>query len=180
MKMVFELFNLRAVVAFICLALPGFALGLEVEVYGGLGTGYAVQKQLSGDDTTDTAEKAYVGTRFLGPLGVELAYYNLGKYNNGSEEVTGRSAAMVLNLDIRGMTLFAKGGVIEWTETDLSSGVEISGEDMTYGAGINLPVDRHVLFRTELERFSNIGEDAVSGTPGKDMWLLTFGVNFKF
>lgn len=167
-------------VALTLLVLPGFAQALEVDVYGGFGTGYAVQKQDTGDDTTDTGEKAYIGTRFLGPFGIEVAYYNLGKYNNATEEVTGASAVAVANLDIRGMTLFAKGGVLQWKETDLVSGTEISGEGVTYGLGINLPVDKHVLFRTELERFGKVGKDAASSDPGKDMWMLSFGVNFRF
>lgn len=167
-------------IALILLVFPRFTQALEVDVYGGLATGYSVQKQATGDDTTDIGEKVYLGTRFLGPVGIEVAYYNLGKYNNATQEVTGTSAVVVANLDIRGMTLFVKGGIIEWTETELVSGTQLSGEDVTYGLGINLPVDKHVLFRTELERFSNVGKDAISSEPGKDMWMLSFGVNFQF
>lgn len=86
----------------------------------------------------------------------------------------------VANLDIRGMTLYAKGGLVEWTETDLASGAEVTGEDVTYGIGINLPVDRHVLVRTELEYFRKVGKDDATSDPGKDMSLITFGLNFKF
>jgi len=176
----FDILRSRSVLAGLVLLLPGLGQTLEVEFYGGLAAGHAVQKQESADDTSDTSEKLYLGSRFLGPLGVEIAYHNLGKYNNAAEEITTASAVAVANLDIRGMTLFAKGGLFEWTETDLASGAEITGEDIIYGIGINLPVDKHVLFRTELEQFSKVGENDVSGTPGKDISMLSFGVNFKF
>ena len=164
----------------IFLVLPKDVYALEIDVYGGMGAGYSVQKQVTGDDTTDSSEKAYLGTRFLGPLGLELAYYNFGKYTNATEEVTATSAVVVLNLDIRGMTLFVKGGRVKWTETNLGGGMKRSGSDQTYGFGINLPVDRHVLFRTELEFFSGVGEDVATNDLGKDMWMLSFGVNFRF
>lgn len=160
--------------------LPGFAPALEVDVYGGFGAGYAVQRQTTGDKTTDSAGKVYVGSRFLGPLGVEISYYNLGLYNNGTDKIKGASAAAVANLDIRGMTLFAKGGVVRWTKTDVTNGADVSGEDVSYGFGINLPVDKHVLVRTEIERFRKVGKDAANGDPGKDMSMLSFGLNFRF
>lgn len=179
--------NMKIVFLNRCSAVLGMSLlfsavgqTVEVDVYGGFGAGHAVQKQLTGDDTTDTGEKAYIGTRFLGPLGIEISYYNLGKYNNATKEVTIVSAAAVASLDIRGMTLFAKGGVIEWTEKDLSNDTKIKGEDFAYGIGINLPVDKHVLFRTELEYFKHVGKDDSTNTPGKDMSMLSFGVNFQF
>lgn len=153
---------------------------LEVDVYGGFGAGLAAQKQNGSDDTSDSGEKAYFGSRFLGPLGIEAAYYNLGKYNNGVTEVTAIGLDAVANLDIRGMTFYAKGGLIEWTETDLVTNSEVTGKDVTYGIGLNLPVDRHVLVRTELEQFRKIGKDDASGNPGKDMVLMSFGINFKF
>lgn len=53
-------------VLFLC---PGIGQALEVDVYGGFGAGHAVQKQDASDDTSDTGEKLYVGTRFLGPWG---------------------------------------------------------------------------------------------------------------
>lgn len=172
--------NIRSGVAGMLLLLPGIGQALEVDVYGGFAAGYAIQKQDTGDDTTDAGEKVYIGTRFLGPIGVEIAYYNLGKYNNRNDEVTVAGASVVANLDIRGMTLFAKGGVVEWTEKDLTNDTKIKGEDFAYGVGINLPVDRHVLFRTELEYFKDVGKDDATSIPGKNMWLLSFGVNFKF
>lgn len=162
------------------LLVPGLAGALEVNIYGGLATGFSVRKQAAGDDTTDTSEKAYAGVRFLGPIGLELGYYNLGVYNGATTEVTGASAMMTFNFDIRGMTVFFKGGAMDWAETDLASGAELTGRDLAYGAGINLAVDRHVLFRTELERFDNVGKNTTLNDPGKDMWALTFGVNFQF
>ena len=173
--------NICKLVAAMLLLLPGVTPALEVDVYGGFGAGYAVQKQdAPTDDTSDTGGKAYIGTRFLGPLGIEVAYYNLGKHNSAAVEVTAVGVDAVANLDIRGMTLFAKGGVMEWTETDLASGAELSDKDVTYGIGINLPVAKHVLLRTELEHFSKVGKDDATADPGRDMTMLSFGVNFKF
>lgn len=168
-------------VSALLLFLPGVSHALEVDVYGGFAAGYATQKQdAPTNDTTDTGLKAYLGTRFLGPIGVEAAYYNLGKYNSSANKVTAVGGDVMLNMDIRGMTVFAKGGVVGWTETDLASGAQTTGQDVTYGIGINLAVDRHVLFRTELELFRNVGKDSATSNPGNDMSLLSFGVNFQF
>lgn len=175
-----RVFNQCLVVALALIMFPAFGLALEVDVYGGFGAGYAVQRQTTGGKTTDSAEKAYIGSRFLGPLGVEVAYYNLGRYSNSTKEVKGASGVAVASLDIRGMTLFAKGGVMRWTETDLTNDTDISAEDITYGFGINLPVAKHVLVRTEIERFRKIGKDDASGDPGEDMSMLSFGLNFQF
>ena len=152
----------------------------EVDVYGGFAKGFAVQKQTTGDDTTDSAEKAYLGSRFLGPIGLELGYANLGKYNSASEDVRVTSALALLNVDIRGMTIFAKGGVMRWTQIDVMTGNKLNGEDVVFGTGINLAVDRHILFRTELEYFRGVGKDATLNTSGKNMYLLSFGMNFQF
>lgn len=164
----------------ICLVLPGVSQALEVDVYGGFGVGTTTQRNTSNDMTSDTAEKYYIGSRFLGPLGIELSYHDLGRYNNATEEVKGVSAVALANLDIRGMTLYAKGGVTRWSQTDLPTGTKIRGEDVTYGFGINLPVDRHVLVRTEIERFTNVGKNDTSGAPGTDISMLSFGLNFTF
>ena len=161
--------------------LPGSVSALDVEAYGGLAAGYAVREQPApANDHMDSGEKAYVGLRFLGPVGVEFAYYNLGTYNNKSMEVTALGADAVFSADIRGMSLFAKAGILGWEETDLGTGAGTKGQDVTYGIGVNLAVDRHVLFRTELEYFRKIGKDDATNDPGTEMSLLSFGINFSF
>lgn len=176
-----DVISIRRAAPVLLLLWPGAGHALDVDVYGGFATGYAVQKQdAPSNDTTDTGEKAYLGTRFLGPIGIEVAYYNLGKYENQSVEVTALGATVVGNVDIRGMTLFAKAGVMGWTETDLATGTDTTGEDVTYGIGINLAVDKHILFRTELERFRKVGKDKASNDPGTEMSMLSFGINFRF
>lgn len=164
-----------------CCMMPGVGQALEVYNYFGLSTGYAVKHQPSPDnDLMDSGEKAYVGIRFLGPVGLEISYYDLGKYDTETTAVTVVGAHAVFNQDIRGMTLFFKAGAIEWREKDLTTGGTLTGEDVSYGIGINLAVDRHVLFRTELERFRKVGRDTAAADPGTEMSLFSFGVNFQF
>lgn len=165
----------------ILLLLPGTGLASEVETYFGLASGFAVREQQDpANDHVDDGQKIYLGIRFLGPIGLEFAKYNLGKYENETMEVTAYGADIVFNIDIRGMSVFAKGGIIGWEETDMATGAVDKGQDTTFGFGINLAVDRHVLFRTEIERFRKVGKDDTTGDPGTEMTMLSFGVNFRF
>ena len=163
------------------LLVPGVSQALDVDVYGGLGTGHVVQKNSPpNDDSSDTGEKVYLGSRFLGPIGLEIAYYDLGQYENHTSEAYVYGASAVFYHDIRGMSLFAKAGIIEWNKSDIATGAKTSGEDVSYGFGINLAVDKHVLFRTEIEYFRKVGKNETTGDPGTEMSMLSFGVNFRF
>lgn len=175
--------NFSGIKAIVLLVLffPAAANALEVDTYMGFATGYAVRQQPApANDDVDSGEKVYLGLRFLGPVGVEFAYYDLGQYNNQTMDVTALGADAVFHMDIRGMSLFAKAGIIGWEETDLGSGAKTKGEDASYGIGINLAVDKHVLFRTELERFRRIGRDKATNDPGTEMSLLSFGILFRY
>ncbi|MDH5447223.1 MAG: outer membrane beta-barrel protein [Gammaproteobacteria bacterium] len=168
-------------VLFLLLLIPASASAWDVDVYGGMSSGFSVREQKDpANDHVDGGEKIYFGTRFLGPIGLEFTYYNLGKFENETTEVRAMGAAMLFNFDVRGMTVFAKGGIVGWEERYLLTSTKEKGQDVMFGLGINLAVDKHVLFRTEIERFRKVGKDDNTGAAGTEMTLLSFGVNFRF
>lgn len=170
-----------AVLAGLLILLPVSVSAKDMGMYGGLGFGYSVlEVDAPNTDRASTAGKLYFGARVLGPLGVEAAYYDLGKYNSGDDKVTGTGITAVGNLDTKSAMLFIKAGVIDWTVEDVPNGTEVTGTDITYGLGINLALEKNLVFRAELEHFSKIGKDDATATPGNNMKLLSFGVNFKF
>ena len=165
----------------IIMLLPVPAVASEFGGYGGLGYGYSIlESNTTSDKEASTAGKIYAGARIFGPLGIEAAYYDLGKYNAGDDKIKANSITAVVNIDVHTASLFIKGGIIDWTVQDIPNNTEISGTDTTYGFGINLPLDKNVVFRTELEHFSKVGKDTPNGQIGNDMKLLSFGVSFVF
>ena len=169
------------IIILVCLLMPGIGQAVDVNNYFGFATGYGIKHQSDpANDLMDSGEKVYLGIRLFGHLGIEVAYYDLGRYDNETSDVTVVGASAVFSRDIRGMTIFAKAGLVEWREKDLASGATLDDTDASYGIGINLAVDRHVLFRTELERFKNVGRNTATADQGDDMSLFSFGVNFQF
>lgn len=154
----------------------------EIGGYAGVGAGYAVLDELEPDtDQADVGTKLYGGIRLFGPLGIEAGVYNLGTYNTEQDKVTGTVISAVANLDTKSVSLFAKAGIINWKSKDITpGGVAISGTDTAIGLGINIPIEKRLIFRAEWERFSKIGKDTPSANPGMNLSLLTFGVNFMF
>ena len=154
----------------------------EMGVYGGIGAGYAVLEEVSPNtDQADIGSKLYAGMRIFGPLGIEAGIYNLGTYNNEQDKITGTTVSAVASLDTKSVSLFAKAGIIDWEVKDITPGGRaISGTNTAFGIGINVPVEKQLLFRVEWERFNKIGEDAANSQPGQNLSLLTVGVNFMF
>lgn len=165
----------------ILMFLPASAMANGIGAYGGLGYGYSIlESNTSSNKDASTAGKIYGGIRLLGPLGVEFGYYNLGKYNAGDDKINATTITAVGNFDTKFAILFVKAGIVDWTVEDVPNNTEVSGTDTTYGFGINLALDKDVVFRTELEHFSKVGKDTPNGQLGNNMKLLSFGVNFMF
>jgi len=165
----------------ILMFLPASVMAKGIGAYGGLGYGYSIlESNTSSNKDASTAGKIYGGIRLFGPLGVEFGYYDLGKYNAGDDKVNATVITAVGNFDTKFAVLFVKAGIVDWTVQDVPNNTEVSGTDTTYGFGINLPLDKNVVFRTELEHFSKVGKDTPNGQLGNNMKLLSFGINFMF
>ncbi len=165
----------------VLLILPNLSYAADLGIYGGVGMGYAILKeQAPNADKSDTGAKLYGGMRIVGPLAIEAGYYNLGKYSNQEQKITGTSITAVGNVYTRSVNIFAKAGIFNWTLDDSASGTSLSDTDTTFGLGMNIPIEKNVSVRMEWEHFAKIGKDAASTSPGQDMSLLSFGVNFMF
>lgn len=154
---------------------------MAVDAYGGLSVGYTIaDRQAPNDDEATTAGKIFFGAMLVGPVGIEATYYSLGKYNAGDDEYSGTGVTLVGSMEVGYALLFAKAGVINWKWLDNTGPTEVTDTNTTYGLGMNLFIDNHVMFRAELEHFTKVGEDTAGGNVGVDMRLISFGLNFLF
>ena len=174
---------LKRIITLACLIwlAPGMSQASGMMVYGGLGAGYSVlDNPPPATDSASGAGKVYLGLDLFGPFGLEATYYNLGKYNDGKEQVTATSVALLARVNSSMGSLFVKGGGANWKVKDTTNTIEISGNDIVYGLGFEIPIAMRTIFRAEWERFNNVGKDTVSAVTGNDISLLTLSINYLF
>lgn len=150
-------------------------------VYGGLGMGYSVMENPPpATSTASAAGKIYVGLDLLGPFGVEAAVYDLGKYGDGNEKITATNVSLVARVNTSMGSLFIKGGAANWKVKDTQNNTEVSGNDVMYGLGFDVPMAPRTVFRAEWEHFNKVGKNTANTVKGNDISLLTFSINFIF
>ena len=174
---------LKQITSLVCLLglSPAFSHAGGLLVYGGLAAGYSVlDNPAPATASASEAGKVYIGMDLFGPFGVEGSYYNLGKYNAGTEQVTATNVSLVARAITSVGSLIAKGGAANWTVKDTTNSSEVSGNGFMYGVGYEMPIASRTVIRAEWERFKSIGKDTASSIKGNDISLLTFGINFLF
>lgn len=162
--------------------------------------------QLPCDEKDNSAFKVAVGGRFTQTFGMEIGYVDLGDVS--LPRLQGRTRARGLDLSlVAAATVFDRvginariGAVYGWTRSQLrdasitcilgegpQSSCDLSkddhGFDLTYGAGLSVPVARRVELRLDWDRYrmSFVDDGDFHGVGGKrDIDLWSAGLNFVF
>lgn len=161
--------------------IPVYSQAAGLLGYGGIGAGYSVMDNTPpATASASVAGKIYLGMDLFGPFGVEAAVYDLGKYGDGNEKVTATNISLVARLNTNLGSLFAKGGAANWSVKDIQNNTDVSGNDVMYGLGFDVPMAVRTIFRAEWEHFNKVGKDSANTVKGNDVSLLTFSINFIF
>jgi hypothetical protein len=123
-------------------------------------------------DADDPSFKVFAGYRFLGFLGVEASYLDLGSPSDGpvTVETTAWSAFGMGILSLGPVGLFGKVGMVD-SESDVSGGFSDSSTDPAYGVGAEVDVWK-ITVRGEYEMFDVENTDS--------LYLLSVGAAWKF
>jgi len=147
-----------------------------IGIYAGVSTGKAEIVD-SNPTQDDTATKVYAGYRMFGPLSIEVAQIDFGKYSSGLAEIGGTGANLVLTLPLPIVDIFAKVGVLNW-KIDYAPVTGLSSQDGTdpaYGFGVDFSIFPLLAVRLEYEKFQDIGTP-----PANDIDLMSIGLNISF
>ena len=114
-------------------------------------------------DADDTGYKGFVGYRVFKFFGAELQYTDLGTFEDGSLEASGKLAA-VYGMGFLPVTpafdIFGKLGGARWdTEITGALNSDRSGSDLVYGAGLQFSIIKLVAIRAEWEKFKLDDQD---------------------
>lgn len=176
-----KLLKRAIVLAALLWLVPTLSQASGLLIYGGLGGGYSVMDNSSPTTASaSSAGKVYLGMDLVGPFGIEATYYDLGKYSDGNEKVTASSVALVARLNTSMGSLYVKGGAANWKVKDIPNSTSVSGNDVMYGVGFDIPIAMTTVFRAEWENFNKVGKDTASAVKGNDIALLSFSLNFVF
>ena len=143
-------------------------------IYAGVSAGKAEIVDLTPTDD-DTAAKVYAGYRILGPIAVEVAQVDLGKYYSDAIAIDGTSVDAVLYLPAGLVNVFAKAGLFNWN-ADYTGGLTESGTSSKFGFGVEYNLLLNIDFRLEWETYT----DVMDTTTTTDITVLSAGVNIAF
>jgi OOP family OmpA-OmpF porin len=141
--------------------------------YVGAGIGY-FGLDVDGFDASDTAFKAFGGYRANQYFAAELEYIDGGKPEDGGFEIdiSGFNLSALGSWPItEQFDVFAKLGVLFWDAEARGFGDE-SGEDFSYGLGVDFKFGENWAIRGEYQRFE------IEDTDTAD--LFSAGVFFRF
>ncbi|MDH3513425.1 MAG: outer membrane beta-barrel protein [Gammaproteobacteria bacterium] len=148
-------------------------------------------------DDTDTGWKLYLGNQFSPNAAVEFGYVDLGQQKiSGTDTVLGTvsldteakgfDVALVGFLPVGNQfNLLGKIGLFRWdadisaSSTAFGSGSDSeTGFELMFGFGASFDIAKTVAVRIEWERFTDVGDEDVTGT--SDVDLLSASLVFKF
>lgn len=136
--------------------------------YVGFSLGSADDDVLSESDTGYKLFGGYTANQYLG---VEIAFVDLGEYENGLLEQYGVAFDVVGYLPVtNNFNVLGKLGMFAWT-VDVGP-FSNDGTDLTYGLGVQYDFTNRLSFRGEWEEFADIS--------GGDVSLLSAGVIYTF
>ena len=135
------------------------------------------------------AWRAFFGYQFNSYFGYEIGYANLGKMKQtvgGAEvasfETTAIDAVLVATLPLnQSFAFFAKWGVFSWDMDQNIAGVgtnNVSGSDITYSYGAKYNITKSISLRGERQRYSHVGNPAVTGSASVTVNLLSLAFTF--
>ena len=154
-----------------------------------IGGAYGLGRVDGGDFKDDTSVlKAFVGGKFNSHVGIEAAIHDFGGADDNGfrSDLTGGSLALMGFIPFGdGLDVFAKVGNLWWESDVKYLGLKNSqsGQELFYGAGINVNFSSALALRLEFERYKveltsdEVGID-ISGTTDVD--VASVGVVFSF
>lgn len=130
---------------------------------------------VSGYDQADSYQ-IFGGMNLSQYFGVELAYTNLGEFDNKGAaktvEVDGFEVTAVGSLPVaNSVALFGEAGLYAWNMDDSVSGSD-DGTDLTYGVGVKFQVAPPLKLHVEYQRYDSISDGDIDTIYG--------GVAFSF
>lgn len=148
-------------------------------------------------DDTDTGWKLYLGNQFNPNAAVEFGYVDLGQQKiSGTDTVLGTvsldTEAKGFDVAIVGLlpvgnqfNLLGKVGLFRW-DADISASSTLfgsasdseTGVELMFGFGASFDIGKTAAVRIEWERFTDVGDENVTGT--SDIDLLSASLVFKF
>lgn len=190
----------KLVIAGALLAVPASAFAAQSAPatdkgwYMGAAVGQANQKDTFAAatvnaDRKDTAWKLYGGYQYNTNLAVELGYVDLGKATGTLGGVAADSSAKAFELVGVGIlplghsfSAYGKLGLARWDTKMSVGGVGVSdtGVDLTYGVGAKYDVNSNWAVKAEWQRYRTDPTNLRVNVAGKDIDLLSVGVQYKF
>ncbi|HSG93296.1 MAG TPA: outer membrane beta-barrel protein, partial [Methylotenera sp.] len=137
--------------------------------YTGLYFGAGVGSYKINGHSSDRVLKTLVGFQFSDFFGIEGAWTDFNRSNNGGDrfEADGQGVVAVLSFPIG---IFVKGGQFWWSSDAVLSNTSQSshGNDLLWGAGFKFSFSDHVALRVEAERYDVLNSHLNTYTAGLD------------
>jgi OmpA-OmpF porin, OOP family len=111
----------------------------------------------------------FVGAKFTNWFGIEASWTDFSNVDNGTSrfDADGKGLAAVVSGPFgQSSSVFAKAGQFWWDANSMLGGVvgDRDGNDLFFGAGVNLGLNRNAALRLEADRYdvSNVDLDTVT------------------
>jgi len=186
------------------LALLGMSSVAHAAGYIGLGLGEATVDIETADfgpgvstsvDDSDTSFKLFGGYSFNPNFALEGGYVDFGeggaRYTDGIDSITEEYEANALYVAAIGIIpmnqfhVYGKAGIARWdldasvnSTVGLSGSASETGTDLMYGIGVGFDVTPRITLRGEVERYSNVGDENVTGESDIDVIGITAAMKF--
>jgi OmpA-OmpF porin, OOP family len=151
------------------LVVPGMSLAAEPGFYVGATAGVYNIEQNTLDEDDSEVLKAFAGFQVNEWFGIEAAWLDFNRTTEAANdfESDGVSAAALLSLPIgEHSSFFVKAGQYWWDVESNLAGIDVSGNDMLWGAGFNFGFNDHLLLRIEYEQYELGDIDIESASAG--------------
>ena len=146
-------------------------------------------------DTSDTAIKLNAGYHITPQLAAEMGYIDMGKVNltfpqfgSAGGEIKSHAiyldAVGTLPLQTGGLALTGRIGLFSSDTTFSvhggggSASDSQSASDLNFGVGLEMPFNKNLSGKLELERFDSVGKGG--GNSGANISVFSVGINYSF
>lgn len=173
-------------------ALP---LSASAQAYLGAGLGSSDAKEFCSDsasdcDKTGTTWRLFAGWRFSRHLAAEIAYVDLGRFNQtvaggrARAEIQGPEATLLAIYQVNQVSLFGRVGAYYAktkvaVEGPLSTSANEDNGGLTYGLGLQYDFTGGLGARLEWQHYAKVGDTTTTGS-GLDINAFTLSVLYRF
>jgi hypothetical protein len=138
---------MRTVFCLLSCALLLVSAAARADIYVGLGAyGTSVDENVGGTkiDDSDIAPAFFVGWRPIELVGVELGYYDFGKFQNQNASLEGSAVTLagLLSMELGPVGVYAKGGVanFDFKASNIGSSTKDESTDPFGGIGVTADI----------------------------------------